>query len=223
MNGGVASIDKRDQGVGKAAEGSFQVGRRCQHVVLGAPRRFTDIAMSKGSRGPSQSVDEKAQSLRGKLFATQMPLQRRQIVGRASDETGAKPTERFSLECHAARFDAARTARRSLASSMGSKGLVMTPAAPRPMSLPRSWLCALAVMKTTGVSAAAGISRRALKTPGPSMTGIITSRSTTSGCQSLPAIMAMASAPDSAVRTAMSWSSAKDIAAISRMSGSSST
>ena len=81
-------------------------------------------------------MDKKAQWLRGQFLPTKVSLQGGQIVGRAGDETGAQPPESFSLECHAARVEAARTARRSLASSIGSKGLVMTPAAPRPMSLP---------------------------------------------------------------------------------------
>jgi len=74
----------------------------------------------------------------------------------------------FSLECHAARVEAAKDRPQILwPASIGSKGLVMTPAAPRPMSLPRSWLWGPSGDEgRPACRRRPGISRRGLQNPG---------------------------------------------------------
>ena len=103
----------------------------------------------------------------------------------------------------------------------GSNGLVITPVAPRIFSRSNSWFWILAVINMTGRSCRFGSARILAKVVGPSISGIITSIKTRSGCSFCS--MDKASAPEFATFTSNFPTLVKVIWAIRRMLGSSST
>src|SRR5579875_10172 len=115
----------------------------------------------------------------------------------------------------------ASTSRISLGSVIGSKGFLMTPAAPIFKYPATSSVRTLAVMKMTGISLVSGLSLSRASVAGPSMSGIITSSNITSGFS--PAASESASAPEEASTTCHRPTPLKLTLPISLMSASSST
>ena len=106
------------------------------------------------------------------------------------------------------------------ANNIGSNGLVNTAAAPIDIKCSSSFDPARAVMKTTGVFAVLGFSRRRASMAGPSMPGIITSQRIRSGAHS--AAVASASGTVCATYNVSAESKLSESATISRISESSS-